>query len=191
MPDNRNRQIINSYKPQSYVYDFSSSPGGETAVNSHIKNEVWFREIYASPVQVLLVEHSIQFCALKLSFENCLLNSEKPLISQGFWAFVLYSRTIMAESKGFEPSKRFWRLHDFQSCSFDQLGQLSVSAIKCSSIIYDRAAKIKSFFKNPKLFIFALPAYRINLCLRGINIICKSANFTCFLLYCIEPGDEI
>ena len=52
-------------------------------------------------------------------------------------------------------------------------------------------AKIKSFFKNPELFIFALPAYRINLCLRGINIICKSANFTCFLLYCIEPGDEI
>ena len=46
---------------------------------------------------------------------------------------------LLAESKGFEPSKRFWRLHDFQSCSFDQLGQLSVSAIKCSSIIYDCA----------------------------------------------------
>ena len=38
MPDNRNGQII--YKPQPYVYDFSSSPGGEAAVNSHIKNEV-------------------------------------------------------------------------------------------------------------------------------------------------------
>ena len=89
------------------------------------------------------------------------------------------------------PRNRFGGLHDFQSCSFDQLGQLSVSAIKCSYIIYDRAAKIKSFFKNPELFIFALPAYRINRGLRGINIICKSANFTCFLLYCIEPGDEI
>ena len=24
-----------------------------------------------------------------------------------------------AERKGFEPSKRFWRLHTFQACSFD------------------------------------------------------------------------
>ena len=40
MPDNRNGQIIYSYKPQPYVYDFSSSPGGEAAVNSHIKNEI-------------------------------------------------------------------------------------------------------------------------------------------------------
>ena len=38
MPDNRNGQIIYSYKPQPYVYDFSSSQGGEAAVNSHIKN---------------------------------------------------------------------------------------------------------------------------------------------------------
>lgn len=35
-------------------------------------------------------------------------------------------RVFVAESKGFEPSNRFRRLHDFQSCSFDQLGQLSV-----------------------------------------------------------------
>lgn len=118
-------------------------------------------------------------------------NDESPWFLKGFHTGLSYRPVIMAESKGFEPSKRFWRLHDFQSCSFDQLGQLSVSAIKCSYIIYDRAAKIKSFFKNPELFIFALPAYRINRGLRGINIICKSANFTCFLLYCIEPGDEI
>ena len=25
----------------------------------------------------------------------------------------------VAERKGFEPSKRFWRLHTFQACSFD------------------------------------------------------------------------
>ena len=37
-------------------------------------------------------------------------------------------------------------LHDFQSCSFDQLGQLSVSAIKCSIIIYEPEQKIKCFF---------------------------------------------
>ena len=25
---------------------------------------------------------------------------------------------MLAESQGFEPWRRFWRLHDFQSCSF-------------------------------------------------------------------------
>ena len=34
---------------------------------------------------------------------------------------------FLAESKGFEPSNSLWLLHDFQSCSFGQLGQLSVS----------------------------------------------------------------
>ena len=51
--------------------------------------------------------------------------------------------------------------------------------------------KNQVFFQKSWTFYFCTPAYRINLCLRGINIICKSANFTCFLLYCIEPGDEI
>lgn len=118
-------------------------------------------------------------------FSNLIGEKEKPkaLMYQGF--------RLWRRARDSNPRTGYSPLHDFQSCSFDQLGQLSVSAIKCSYIIYDRAAKIKSFFKNPELFIFALPAYRINLCLRGINIICKSANFTCFLLYCIEPGDEI
>ena len=31
----------------------------------------------------------------------------------------------MAERRGFEPRIRFWRIHDFQSCSFGQLGHLS------------------------------------------------------------------
>ena len=53
------------------IYNFSSNPGGEAAINSYIRNEVWFREIYASLVQVLLVEHYIRFCALKISFEIC------------------------------------------------------------------------------------------------------------------------
>ena len=51
---------------------------------------------------------------------------------------------IMAESKGFEPSERLWRSHDFQSCSFDQLGQLSVS-VKLFDIITDQKEKIKGF----------------------------------------------
>ena len=38
---------------------------------------------------------------------------------------------VMAESMGFEPTNRLWRLHDFQSCSFDQLGQLSNCSNAC------------------------------------------------------------
>ena len=30
-----------------------------------------------------------------------------------------------AEREGFEPSRRYQRLHDFQSCAFDQLSHLS------------------------------------------------------------------
>ena len=32
---------------------------------------------------------------------------------------------VQTESEGFEPSRRLWRLHTFQACSFGQLGQLS------------------------------------------------------------------
>ena len=32
----------------------------------------------------------------------------------------------LAERKGFEPLKRYQRLHDFQSCALDQLSHLSV-----------------------------------------------------------------
>ena len=33
--------------------------------------------------------------------------------------------SAITESEGFEPSRRLWRLHTFQACSFGQLGQLS------------------------------------------------------------------
>ena len=36
-------------------------------------------------------------------------NSGKKVVKTGF----------VVERKGFEPSKRFWRLHTFQACSFD------------------------------------------------------------------------
>ena len=32
---------------------------------------------------------------------------------------------LLAERKGFEPLRRYQRLHDFQSCAFDQLSHLS------------------------------------------------------------------
>ena len=31
---------------------------------------------------------------------------------------------ILAEKEGFEPSKPFWGLHDFQSCALDQARRL-------------------------------------------------------------------
>ena len=63
----------------------------------------------------------------------------------------------LAESKGFEPSNSFWLLHDFQSCSFDQLGQLSTVS-RCffrphsPLIIIVYFVKIKCFFKFCRKF---------------------------------------
>ncbi len=33
----------------------------------------------------------------------------------------------MAEKEGFEPSRPFRGLHDFQSCALDQLGDFSIA----------------------------------------------------------------
>ena len=38
---------------------------------------------------------------------------------------------ILAERWGFEPQIPFWGIHDFQSCSFGQLGHLSTASIGC------------------------------------------------------------
>ena len=40
---------------------------------------------------------------------------------------------ILAERWGFEPQIRFWRIHDFQSCSFGQLGHLSTVEMRSVS----------------------------------------------------------
>lgn len=52
-------------------------------------------ENFISLVQVPLVEHIIEFCALKLHFDFCPINARKPLKYQGFSGFVLFSRTVM------------------------------------------------------------------------------------------------
>ena len=39
---------------------------------------------------------------------------------------------FMAEKEGFEPSRPFRGLHDFQSCALDQLGDFSIVA-DCST----------------------------------------------------------
>lgn len=43
--------------------------------------------------------------------------SLEPLRLQGF---------LVAEKEGFEPSRPFRGLHDFQSCALDQLGDFSI-----------------------------------------------------------------
>ena len=72
-----------------------------------MKKETLNPENFISPVQVPLVEHIIEFCALKLHFDFCPINARKPLKYQGFSGFVLFSRTVMARRKGFEPLT-FW-----------------------------------------------------------------------------------
>ena len=49
---------------------------------------------------------------------------------------------LMAEKEGFEPSRPFRGLHDFQSCALDQLGDFSIAA-GCS------AEMIPAFFQQP------------------------------------------
>ena len=38
----------------------------------------------------------------------------------------------MAEKEGFEPSKPFWGLHDFQSCALGQLRDFSIPFLSSS-----------------------------------------------------------
>ena len=41
------------------------------------------------------------------------------------WLSLSKPPSVFAERMGFEPMNRFWRLHTFQACAFDQLGHLS------------------------------------------------------------------
>ena len=48
-----------------------------------------------------------------------------------------FSRAFsLAEKERFELSNRFWRLHDFQSCALDQLGDFSKYSIVARRLIY-------------------------------------------------------
>ena len=65
----------------------------------------------------------------------------------------------VAEKEGFEPSRPFRGLHDFQSCALDQLGDFSIAvkhlrrmmnlcaAVKRQRYYYSRGtAKVKPYF---------------------------------------------
>ena len=41
---------------------------------------------------------------------------------------IAVSGFLVAEKEGFEPSRPFRGLHDFQSCALDQLGDFSIAA---------------------------------------------------------------
>ncbi len=50
-------------------------------------------------------------------------NTEFFSIFQGFF--------FLAEKERFELSNRLWRFHDFQSCALDQLGDFSITNMRC------------------------------------------------------------
>ena len=70
----------------------------------------------------------LQICTLKSRH----LDSKKPRQNRGFCGTYLY----VAEKEGFEPSNRFWRLHDFQSCALDQLGDFSKTMYSLARLGY-------------------------------------------------------
>ena len=54
---------------------------------------------------------------------------------------------ILAEKERFEPSNRFWRLHDFQSCALDQTRRLLHVFIQRKSL-YTNKLKNSSIFDH-------------------------------------------
>ena len=68
----------------------------------------------------------------------------------------------VAEKEGFEPSRPFRSLHDFQSCALDQLGDFSITNIRCgfyrALIVYHKKCRksiVLCNFKNLFLYFCA------------------------------------
>ena len=59
----------------------------------------------------------------KLVVSCDLKNPKKPCKPCIYWLFTT-PVAFLAEKGGFEPSKPFWGLHDFQSCALDQARRL-------------------------------------------------------------------
>ena len=71
-------------------------------------------------------------------------------------------RFFLAEKERFELSNRLWRLHDFQSCALDQLGDFSITNIRCgfyrALIVYHKKCRksiVLCNFKNLFLYFCA------------------------------------
>ena len=85
---------------------------------------------------------------------------------------------FLAEKERFEPSKRFWRLHDFQSCALDQTRRLLQNNISWDFpthvIIYDFVKKYKQNYtisKIDKICVFLL--FRIGCVVVGLCFFIK------------------
>ena len=88
------------------------------------------------------------------------LSAEKPLKTKEKPPYFQQIRWLsVAEKEGFEPSRPFRGLHDFQSCALDQLGDFSIAvkhlrrmmnlcaAVKRQRYYYSRGtAKVKPYF---------------------------------------------
>ena len=64
--------------------------------------------------------------------------------------------SFLAEKEGFEPSKPFWGLHDFQSCALGQLRDFSIPFLSSSVatdwvIIQHSSLFVNTFLKNFKI----------------------------------------
>ena len=69
-------------------------------------------------------------------------------------------RFCLAEREGFEPSRAFRALHDFQSCALDQLSHLSTAARQtrtARAIIASAAKNVKPFLQKPNALLLQKP----------------------------------
>ena len=68
-------------------------------------------------------------------------------------------RFYLAEREGFEPSRAFRALHDFQSCALDQLSHLSTAARQtrtARAIIASAAKNVKPFLQKPNALLYGV-----------------------------------
>ena len=84
----------------------------------------------------------------------------------------------MAEKEGFEPSKPFWGLHDFQSCALGQLRDFSIPFFSSSvatdwDIILQTSQFVNRYFKFFQKFFLqhSLQENREFVPLRGVDCI--------------------
>ena len=63
----------------------------------------------------------------------------------------------MAEKEGFEPSKPFWGLHDFQSCALGQLRDFSKWRRSIDLlIIHQHSRFVNTFFQKFQIIFYRI-----------------------------------
>ena len=84
---------------------------------------------------------------------------------------------FLAEKERFELSNRLWRLHDFQSCALDQLGDFSMTNMRCgfhrALIVYHKNCHksiVLCNFQNLFLYFCAVVAF-LSAKIRGLYVL--------------------